>query len=85
LQRALEAYERYLTQVDHYDLLSKGEKKLFERYSEDPERFTLATQNDPAARRSIKVARLREEKELKEKLNVRLMTILIDRLKRLTL
>ncbi|KAJ5881299.1 uncharacterized protein N7473_012352 [Penicillium subrubescens] len=68
LRRALEQYERFITRLDEYELLSAGDKKFFEQYMANPSTFTLAPLNDAAARRDIKVRRFREEKELKEKL-----------------
>jgi hypothetical protein len=56
--------------LDEYDLLSPADKKLFERYLENPSAFTLAPMNDAATRREVKVARFRLEKELKQKLEV---------------
>lgn len=70
LKRALEEYEKYLMRLDEYLLLSGGDKKLFEQYMANPTSFTLAPANDAAARREIKVTRFREEKELKQKLEV---------------
>ncbi|GLI72649.1 type 2A phosphatase-associated protein 42 [Penicillium ochrochloron] len=68
LRRALEQYERFITRLDEYELLSAGDKKLFGQYMANPSTFTLAPLNDAAARRDIKVRRFREEKELKQKL-----------------
>ena len=70
LRNSLDLYERYLSRLDDYGLLSVPNKKLYERYVEDPFSFTLAPASDAAARRGIKVARFREEKELKQKLEV---------------
>lgn len=70
LKRALEEYEKYLMHLDEYLLLSGGDKKLFEQYMANPTSFTLAPANDATARREIKVTRYREEKELKQKLEV---------------
>lgn len=70
LKRALEHYEKYLMRLDEYMLLPAGDKKLFEQYLANPTSFTLAPSNDAAARREIKVNRFREEKELKQKLEV---------------
>lgn len=71
LRRALELYEQFITRLDEYGLLSAGDKKLFEQYMANPSTFTLAPTNDAAARRDVKVRRFREEKELKQKLEVR--------------
>ncbi|OOQ89331.1 putative TOR signaling pathway regulator (TapA) [Penicillium brasilianum] len=68
LRRALEQYETFITRLDEYELLSAGDKKLFEQYMANSSTFTLAPLNDAAARRDIKVRRFREEKELKQKL-----------------
>lgn len=70
LRRTLDQYERFLTRLDEYELLSGGDKKLFEQYMANASTFTLAPMNDAAARRDIKVRRFREEKELKQKLEV---------------
>ena len=70
LKRALEEYEKYLMRLDEYLLLTSGDKKLFEQYVANPTSFTLAPANDAAVRREIKVTRFREEKELKQKLEV---------------
>jgi immunoglobulin-binding protein 1 len=71
LRHALAEYEKYLMRLDEYGLLSSGDKKLYERYLENPTAFTIASLTDTAARRELKVARFREEKELKQKLEVR--------------
>ncbi|EED23278.1 TOR signaling pathway regulator (TapA), putative [Talaromyces stipitatus ATCC 10500] len=68
LRRALGEYEKFLTRLDDYGLLSDRDKKLFEQYTENPARFSLALKNDAANRREVKVGRFREEKELKQKL-----------------
>jgi hypothetical protein len=70
LQKALEQYEKFLTRLDEYELLSKEDRKLFETYMANPSAFTLAPVNDAATRRDTKVRRFREEKELKQKLEV---------------
>uniref|UniRef100_A0A093VKU8 Uncharacterized protein C63.05 n=1 Tax=Talaromyces marneffei PM1 TaxID=1077442 RepID=A0A093VKU8_TALMA len=68
LRRAQGEYEKFLTRLDDYRLLSDHNRKLFEQYTENPARFSLASKNDAANRREVKVARFREEKELKQKL-----------------
>lgn len=70
LRKALDQYERFLNRLDEYELLSVGDKKLFEQYMANPSTFTLAPVDDAAARRDVKVRRFREEKELKQKLEV---------------
>jgi len=74
----LEQYEQFITRLDEYELLSAGDKKLFEQYMTNPSTFSLAPLNDAATRRDIKVRRLREEKELKQKLEVRLICLSHD-------
>ena len=70
LRSSLDLYEKFLTRLDEYGILSKSDRKLFEDYMANPSGFTLAPVNDAAARRETKVRRFREEKELKEKLEV---------------
>lgn len=65
-------YERFLERLDNYDLLSSDDKRLYERYFDNPDSFTLTPANDAAERRQAKISRFREEKELKQKLEVRL-------------
>ncbi|KAI1956643.1 Type 2A phosphatase-associated protein 42 [Ophidiomyces ophidiicola] len=67
-QRVRERYEAFLELLDQYGLLSAADKKFHEQYLESPDTFSLAPANDAAARRNVKVARFREEKELKQKL-----------------
>lgn len=71
LRRALEQYERYLTRLDDYELLNDKDKKLYERYTANPASFSLTPVNDAAARREVKITRFREEKELKQRLQVK--------------
>lgn len=51
-------------------MLSKNDRKLYERYVEGRDDFSLTTSNDPSARRDAKIARYRQENELKLKLEV---------------
>lgn len=69
LQRAREAYERYLALVDSYGMLSKGDKKLQERYLDNRDDFSLMPLSNPTGRRDIKIARLKQERELELKLD----------------
>jgi immunoglobulin-binding protein 1 len=71
LRRALIEYEVYLMRLDEYGLLSPSDKKLYQLYLENPPIFTLASTTDAAARRRVKVARFREEKELRKKIEVK--------------
>lgn len=70
LSRALEKYEGYLARMDDYGLLNDSSKKLYERYIANPSSFSLTPTSDAAVRREVKVSRFREEKELKQKLEV---------------
>jgi hypothetical protein len=68
LLKAQGFYERFLKLLDSYDMLGKSDAKLFETYLEDRTGFSTASTRDAAARRETKIARFREEKELKQKL-----------------
>jgi immunoglobulin-binding protein 1 len=67
---AREHYESFLKQLDSYDMLGASDSKLFELYAEDKANFSTASTKDAAARRDAKIARFREEKDLKRKLAV---------------
>ncbi|KAI9829855.1 MAG: hypothetical protein M1819_005953 [Sarea resinae] len=68
LSRAREAYDRYLSALEMYEILSREEQRLYERFQESPGSFSTASTTDAAARRETKIARFKEEKELKSKL-----------------
>lgn len=70
LRSSQEAFGRYLNLLDTYDMLAKAEKQLHERYLESKDTFSLLASSDAAARRGIKIARYKYEKELKQKLKV---------------
>jgi len=70
LQRAREAFERYLSLLDHYDILGAPEKKLYEAYNESPTTFSTISTTDPNTRRGAKISNFKLEKELKKKLEV---------------
>ncbi|GAP82699.1 putative tap42-like family protein [Rosellinia necatrix] len=63
-----EAYERFLHLLDSYSILSPQDSKLFAEYGEDPTSFSTISTKDPGARRDAKIANLRAEKQLKQKL-----------------
>ncbi|KAF2645253.1 type 2A phosphatase-associated protein 42 [Massarina eburnea CBS 473.64] len=69
LLKAREYYERFYKLLDVYDILSKSDTKLWESYLEDKAQFSTASTRDAAARRETKIARFREEKELKKKID----------------
>lgn len=51
-------------------MLSMGDRKLYERYLETRDEFSLISSNDPGARRDTKIARFKQENDLKLKLEV---------------
>ena len=71
LQRAREFYDRYLSLLDHYEILSVADKKLYHTYTESPTAFSTFSTTDPNARRGAKIANFKLEKDLKKKLEVR--------------
>lgn len=70
LRQAQEAYERFLTLLDTYLMLSTSNRKLYERCMENRDEFSLIASSDPGARRDTKIARFKQENELKLKLEV---------------
>ncbi|KAH7116050.1 type 2A phosphatase-associated protein 42 [Dendryphion nanum] len=68
LLRARTHYDKFLKLLDAYDVLGASDSKLYEAYLEDRNVFSTASTKDVAARRDAKIARFREEKELKKKL-----------------
>jgi len=70
LRSGREAYERYLSLIDHYEILSSAHKKLYKDYIESPTTFSTISTTDPNARRGAKIANFRLEKDLKKKLEV---------------
>ncbi|KAL8726963.1 MAG: hypothetical protein Q9181_005871 [Wetmoreana brouardii] len=62
------AYERYFRLLDTYDMLSKADSTLYQRYLSSPDNFSLLSNTDPTARRNTKIARYKQEQELKLKL-----------------
>lgn len=70
LARARSLYERFLNLLDTYDMLSKGDTKLLEQYHDSPDQFSVASTSDATARRETKINRFREEKNLKQQLEV---------------
>jgi len=70
LLQARDYYEHFLKLLDSYDILSRADAKLFEKFTEGPNTFSTASTTDAVARRDTKIAQLKEEKELKQKLEV---------------
>lgn len=77
LLKAREAFERYLSLLQHYGIFTAAEKKSLKLYKEDPEKFSTISTGDPTARRAAKIANFRLEKELKQKLEVYMLSISI--------
>lgn len=72
LLNARTSLEKFLKLVDSFDLLPPSDSKLLETYQEGPNVFSTASTRDAASRRETKIARFREEKALKQKLEVRI-------------
>lgn len=70
LRRAQLHFERFLKLLDSYDVLSKQDARMFEQYTENKDGFSTASKTDATVRRETKIARFKEEKELKRKLEV---------------
>jgi hypothetical protein len=70
IRKARTDYDRYLKQLDNYDILSKAEARLYEQLKEAPDTFSTASTTDASTRRGTKIARFKEEKALKEKMAV---------------
>ncbi|KAF2188186.1 type 2A phosphatase-associated protein 42 [Zopfia rhizophila CBS 207.26] len=68
LSAARSYYERFLKLLDSYDVLRKADAELLEAYLENRDGFSNASTRDAAARRDAKIARFKEEKELKRRL-----------------
>ncbi|THZ89398.1 phosphatase 2A-associated protein [Aureobasidium pullulans] len=68
LRRAQDSYEKFLRQLDLYDMLTSSDLKLLEQYRDSPTTFSTASTSDPAARRETKILRFKQEKDLKQKL-----------------
>lgn len=70
LQKSRAAYERYMSLLDHYGILSSPEKKLYDLYLENPTTFSTIPISNAEARRAAKIANYNQEKDLKKKLDV---------------
>jgi len=71
LQKSRAAYERYLSLLSHYDILSPSERKLHGLYQDNPTIFSTISTTNAEARRAAKIANYNQESELKKKLDVR--------------
>ncbi|KAG8422561.1 Type 2A phosphatase-associated protein 42 [Metarhizium acridum] len=71
LRAARDAYERFLSLVDGYGLVSGPYAKLLERYRDDEEQFAVVSKTgDMASKRDAKIASFKAEKGLREKLDL---------------
>lgn len=61
-------YDKFLRQLDSYDILSSPDARLLEQYRDSPTTFSTASTSDAAARRETKIKRFKQEKDLKQKL-----------------
>lgn len=75
--KARECYESFLKLLDQYDIFLKADSRMYEQYTDSPGTFATASTTDAQARRDTKIARFKEEKELKRKLEVCAVTYLI--------
>ena len=71
LHEAQDAYGQYLHRLDRYDMLSKSDRKVYEKWQDNRDTFSVLTGSDASKKRETKVARFRQEKELTQKLEVR--------------
>lgn len=69
--RAHAAYKHFVRLCDSYDLLNKSDRDIFEILAQASTAKGLNhLPKDPGERRQVKIARFRQEKELKSKLEV---------------
>ncbi|CZS96250.1 related to TAP42, component of the Tor signaling pathway [Rhynchosporium agropyri] len=68
LLKARAAFEKYLSLLDHYEILDTAQKKLYRDYCEYPTTFSTINNADPNLRRGAKIANFKLETELKSKL-----------------
>jgi hypothetical protein len=73
LRQAQDYYGNFLTRVDQYDLLSRTDEQLLERWRSDRDSFELLATagTDGAARRGQKIARYQVRKQLEQKVKVK--------------
>ena len=71
LKQAQKGFESYLALLDSYVMLPAPDRKLYERYLDNRDEFSLMSSSDPATRRDVKIARFKQESQLKSQLEVR--------------
>ena len=70
LRRTSQLLENFLDRLDRYEMLSSGDRKLYERFQANRSNFSLLSTSNTEDRRKMKVTRYQEEKQLKQKLEV---------------
>ena len=70
LRRTSQLLESFLERLDHYRMLSSGDRKLYERFQASRSNFSLLSTSHAEDRRKAKVSRYQVEKQLKLKLQV---------------
>ena len=72
LRKASQLLDNFLERLDQYNMLSALDRKLYERYQETKSSFSLLATSNVEERRKFKISRFQEEKQLKQKLEVRI-------------
>jgi len=71
LDSAAYLFEKFLTRLDEYNLLSQPNTKLFQTYKEDKRNFRITPDSaNPEAKRNTKIKRFQDEKQLKARLQL---------------
>lgn len=69
LQKSRDAYERFLSTLHDYEMLSEADAKLYKTYNDSPNTFSTISTTDFTLRRAAKIANFKLEKELKQKID----------------
>lgn len=70
LKRAQQSYENFLSLLDAYNILSKSDQKFQEQYLNNRNEFSLLAGRDATSRRDTKIARYKQEKQLKSNIEL---------------
>ena len=68
LHAAQSHYATFLYRLDTYELLTKSDQGLHERFTDAPDRFSLLEQADAQRKRAAKIARHKQEQDLEARL-----------------